>query len=393
MYRAFGQAVKPSPITVQDAQGGLMQVSDERLIEFVIPSESHGDVVIRERCIIADVTQPLLSMGRLIKKGWFPCRGDRGLWLNHDPSAADVKMRFKGMSLTVQAIIRRVEQPNCKATASSRSVADSSTSSSRSVADPSTASSRFIADPSTASSRPVADPSTASSRSVPVHSIPVSSVAEPCCRPTAVHHAVRVIGRADLSAECEQLSFGWQILSTGHLAWRGRSSRMVDPTLMASTYWPYRSTLMRRDESSLWFVLEQCQEWQSLEDFESDIPGGGVAELLVLLHVHPEPLADLGIQVHDSLLPPPGEAVDYDTLSRELEEIEAEERMQDEVQGKECQSVTFLKLRCCRLCLCQTWRNQELSQSVLKAPSLLMGSNFHVPVPSRPSRLLVSSLG
>ena len=104
---------------------------------------------------------------------------------------------------------------------------------------------------------------------------------------------------------------------------------------MASTYWPYRSTLMRRDESSLWFVLEQCQEWQSLEDLEDDIPGGGVAELLVLLHVHPEPLTELGTQVHESLLPPPGEAVDYDTLSRELEEIEAEERMQDEVPGEE----------------------------------------------------------
>ena len=32
-YVECGQAVKPSPITVQDAQGGLMQVSDERLIE------------------------------------------------------------------------------------------------------------------------------------------------------------------------------------------------------------------------------------------------------------------------------------------------------------------------------------------------------------------------
>ena len=263
-YVECGQAVKPSPITVQDAQGGLMQVSDERLIEFVIPSESHGDVVIRERCIIADVTQPLLSMGRLIKKGWFPCRGDRGLWLNHDPSGAGVKMRFKGMSLTAQAIIRRVEQPNSTASASSRS-----------FADPSTASSRSVADPSTASSRSVADPSTASSRSVPVQAIPVRNLAEPCDHLTTVHQAIRVIGRADLSAECEQLSFGWQILSSGHLAWRGRSSRMVDPTLMASTYWPYRSTLMRRDESSLWFVLEQCQEWQSLEDFESDIPGGG----------------------------------------------------------------------------------------------------------------------
>ena len=91
---------------------------------------------------------------------------------------------------------------------------------------------------------------------------------------------------------------------------------------------------MRRDESSLWFVLEQCQEWQSLEDFESDIPGGGVAELLVLLHVQHESLSDLGIQVHDSLLPPPGEMVDHDTLSRELEELEAEERMQDEVPGE-----------------------------------------------------------
>ena len=199
-YVHCGHAVKSSPITVQDAQGGLMQVSDERLIEFVIPSESHGDVVIRERCIIADVTQPLLSMGRLIKKGWFPCRGDRGLWLNHDPSGADVKMRFKGMSLTVQAIIRRVEQPNGVASASPSSAASAS---SRSIADSSTASSRSVADPSTASSRSVADPSTASSRSVPVNATPVRTVAEPSDNATTVHHAVRVIGRAELNAECD----------------------------------------------------------------------------------------------------------------------------------------------------------------------------------------------
>ena len=40
---------------------------------------------------------------------------------------------------------------------------------------------------------------------------------------------VRTILRATLSEQVENLQFGWQIASTGHLAWRGRSTCMVVP--------------------------------------------------------------------------------------------------------------------------------------------------------------------
>ena len=95
---------------VRDAQGGSMQVRDERIVDFVLQSPSHGHVTIRERCIVADVMQPLISMGRLIKQGWFPCQNAQGFWLNHDASGADVPMSFRGMSLGVDAEIRRVEK-------------------------------------------------------------------------------------------------------------------------------------------------------------------------------------------------------------------------------------------------------------------------------------------
>ena len=108
-YAGAGLSIRSRPMSVQDARGAPIQVSDERLVDFVVGSASHGQVIIRERCIISDVTQPLLSVGRLMKKGWFPCRGSGHMWLNHDSTGADVAMEFRGMSLTVNAEIRRVE--------------------------------------------------------------------------------------------------------------------------------------------------------------------------------------------------------------------------------------------------------------------------------------------
>ena len=113
-FQECGHAARVRPIQVQDAQGGSMQVQSERLVEFVF-DEGPRPLVIRERCIVANVTQPLLSLGRLMRKGWWPVHegtdhgGGDSMSLRHSKSGSQIPLVFKGYSLAVQAKIRRVE--------------------------------------------------------------------------------------------------------------------------------------------------------------------------------------------------------------------------------------------------------------------------------------------
>ena len=75
----------------------------------------------------------------------------------------------------------------------------------------------------------------------------------------------------------DAIEYGWQVGATGHLVWRGRTSRFVDPSMMAPIGWPYRTTLMQR--SGTWFLLEHCVPWADLKDTEAVLPGGQVAEV------------------------------------------------------------------------------------------------------------------
>ena len=109
MFEFCGKAVRSQPLSVQDAQGSAMQVHQQRLVEFTLMSRSGQPVVLRERYIIAHVTQPLLSLGRLIKRGWFPGKDLSGMWISRDSSGLEIEMGFRGNSLTVDATIRRVE--------------------------------------------------------------------------------------------------------------------------------------------------------------------------------------------------------------------------------------------------------------------------------------------
>ena len=108
-FAECGRGASSRPLQVQDAQGATMKVKAERLIDFVVSDGDEGEVTIRERCIVADVTEPLLSLGRLLKRGWFPAKDSGSLWLHHESTGTSVPMGFKGMSLSMQASIRRVD--------------------------------------------------------------------------------------------------------------------------------------------------------------------------------------------------------------------------------------------------------------------------------------------
>ncbi|CAE7776825.1 GIP [Symbiodinium sp. CCMP2592] len=102
----------------------------------------------------------------------------------------------------------------------------------------------------------------------------------------------------------ESLDFGWQVSSSGHLVWRGRTSRFVDPSFMAPIGWPLRSTLICR--SGTWFLLEHCVPWADLKEVEAVLPGGQVAEVISFLHVQVEPVSEIGVQLPAGMTEPQG---------------------------------------------------------------------------------------
>ena len=102
----------------------------------------------------------------------------------------------------------------------------------------------------------------------------------------------------------DAIEYGWQVGATGHLVWRGRTSRFVDPSMMAPTSWPCRSTLLQR--SGTWFLLEHCVPWSELKDVEAVLPGGQVAEVISFLHVRLEPVSEIGVQLPAGMSQPEG---------------------------------------------------------------------------------------
>ena len=95
---------------VSDAQGGVLPVKQHRDVEFVVATRSGRPVLWKEKCVVTSVTQPLLSMGKFMRAGWFPTEDESGMFLRHGPSGTEVPIVFKGNSLMVHAKLRRVTE-------------------------------------------------------------------------------------------------------------------------------------------------------------------------------------------------------------------------------------------------------------------------------------------
>ena len=197
-FATCGRSARSSQqIALFDAQGGDLKVHQQRSVDCAATDRSGREVVIREKCLITSVTQ---SLGRLVKRGWFPQRQGEDMLLAHGRTGSELTLGFQGNSLALEACIRKVEFADL-------------------------------------------DPEQA---------------------------AVRAVLQATLSEELA-VDYGWQVLRSGHIAWRGRSTLMVDPSMMAGVSWPYRSTLTQRDNNSPWFVFEHCERWDQMEDLEAEV--------------------------------------------------------------------------------------------------------------------------
>ncbi|CAE7692067.1 ent1, partial [Symbiodinium necroappetens] len=279
--------------------GPPINVQEERLIDFVIGAGTPHEITIRERCVVSQVSQLLVSMGRLIARGWWPCKGTQGMWLAHD-SGAEIPLGLRGMSLTMSAEIRRVSEDQSALPGAVQSSAAGAAQSSATGAVQSSATGA-VQSSAAGAVQSSATGAVQSSAAGAVQSSAAGVVQKPGGA-TAGMVSVRAIGRAIPSRVLDDFQFGWQLASSGHMVWRGISKVMIDPSIMAPDTWPFRSTLMRRNERVPWLVVEHCAKWLELEDVEEDIPGGGEAELIVVLHGQHEPLDAAGIEVSDELM-------------------------------------------------------------------------------------------
>ena len=103
-FGEVGRAVRPGQHVVYvDAQGDPLNIANTRKA-----TVDCGDTLLEEEFLIASVTSPLLSLGRLMKQGWIINTDDAGPHLWNGTSR--IPITFKRNSLCIKGMIRMVEQ-------------------------------------------------------------------------------------------------------------------------------------------------------------------------------------------------------------------------------------------------------------------------------------------
>ena len=103
-FGEVGRAVRPGQHVVYvDAQGDPLNIANTRKA-----TVDCGDTSLEEEFLIASVTSPLLSLGRLMKQGWIINTDDAGPHLWNGTSR--IPITFKRNSLCIKGMIRMVEQ-------------------------------------------------------------------------------------------------------------------------------------------------------------------------------------------------------------------------------------------------------------------------------------------
>ena len=287
---------------VSDAQGGILPVKQHRDVEFVVATRSGRPVLWKEKCVVTSVTQPLLSMGKFMRAGWFPTEDESGMFLRHGRSGTEVPIVFKGNSLMVHAKLRRVTEsdtpiaPKSQVTGAQSSHATGAQSSQVTGAQSSQVTGAQSSQVTGAQSSQV----TGSQSSQATGGQADQTANVQTAQSTGAHSGVQQYAQvrytsARPSKELVDASYGWQTLeSSGHFIWRGLSDHFIDPSLLVPITWPYRATLVYVDDGRK--VLELCVAWQSLKDPIAFLPCGE-AQCIVVLSSGEEDPSVFGVEV------------------------------------------------------------------------------------------------
>ena len=92
---------------LRDAQGNVMRGGTLRQAVIILEDQNGNQVHMRETFGLANVNEPLLALGKLIKKGWKVIGEKDGVQLSY--GAFSKSVHFRNNSLVTEAVIRKVE--------------------------------------------------------------------------------------------------------------------------------------------------------------------------------------------------------------------------------------------------------------------------------------------
>ena len=106
-FKGIGAPMKGRRSTLKDAQGNVMEGGSMRQAVIIMSDDVGNQILMKETFALASVSEPLLALGKLLKKGWRV----NGQQLTY--GAFNKRIRFRHNSLVTDVVIRKVdEEPN-----------------------------------------------------------------------------------------------------------------------------------------------------------------------------------------------------------------------------------------------------------------------------------------
>ena len=197
--------------------------------------------VLKQQFIVGDVTNCLLSLGQMLRKGWSISKTDEcesGLALISPDEHLKVPVEYRGDSLSIKAWVRCVTN-----------------------------------DIEVSAFEPERN----------------NSESEPLWVQTVL---VKVEDEFDLAKTSD-----WELSETGTPYRIQRGRRFCDPRHMWGRFWPYRSTLIRKTDSVQWELVELSVAYHELDDCSAMIPECSLGldyDVLTIMAVAPHEVSYIG---------------------------------------------------------------------------------------------------
>ena len=110
-YAALGVEGDGAPPNLLDAQGNPIATQANRKFDFWFKSKDGQEFAVREQCVVGNVKQPLLAVGKLLRRGWQLVHHGGTLTLQ-EPFGRGAPVGFKHNSLVAAGHIRSVQVVN-----------------------------------------------------------------------------------------------------------------------------------------------------------------------------------------------------------------------------------------------------------------------------------------
>ena len=252
-----------SRTVLEDAQGGRLQTFGRRSAQIEVEDRGNGLVVIEDDFVVSNVRCPLVSLGRLLHRGWTMTPtpdAPAGVSLLAPDRQCEIPLQFKRNSLAVFAHIRVVNM-----------VVDG-------PALPAQVASTSLSCPMTCIEE---EDDEEDGMGYKPYKLVVQTVVQPHKELTD-----RIFRR------------GWTMTEDGNpFIITPESSRYLNPSILFPwSEWPRSSTLIQLPDFS-WEVVEHCVPYFTKINYEDEIAEcyGKPCMVLTMLHKKEEPLSTLGV--------------------------------------------------------------------------------------------------